>query len=211
MIQTFTIRPEDEPARLLSSKDARMGALIEKIGPVTYTVNGHYFERLAMSIIGQQLSPKAASTIAGRVRDLCPDFTPGALAGIPDESLRAAGLSGAKLNYIRGLSANVAEGRLPFHLFQEMSNEEVVQALTSVKGIGKWTAEMFLIFSLGRTDVLSLGDAGLQKAANWLYANYRSEGSALELYGCEWAPYQSIASLYLWQAIDTGLIHTNLP
>jgi DNA-3-methyladenine glycosylase II len=208
--QTITVNLGDETVQFLRSADERLGVLIDKIGSVSYSINDNHFERLAMSIIGQQLSPKAAGTIAGRVRELCPEFTPSAISQVSTENLRTAGLSGAKVSYIRDLCEKITENQLPFHLFDQFDNDAVIQALTSVKGIGKWTSEMFLIFSLGRTDVLSFGDAGLQRAAKWLYAIDRPDGKYLEQYGHKWAPYRSIASLYLWEAIDSGLIQSSL-
>jgi DNA-3-methyladenine glycosylase II len=152
----------------------------------------------------------------GRVQALIGTCTPNNILSRTDEELKRTGLSSSKIKYIKDLSRKVLDKELQFEGLDQLGNNEVMQRLTSVKGIGRWTAEMFLIFTFGKPDVLSLGDAGLQRAAKWLY----QIENALEVKGKEWAPYHSIASLYLWEAVDRGyinqfrsiddLIHANL-
>jgi len=162
------------------------------------------FHMLANSIISQQLSTKAAATIKVRV---------GALVGVPfqttkvlsttTEKLRGAGLSGAKTRYIRELAAHVSDGRLDFEEIVALDDEAVIEKLVIVPGIGRWTAEMFLLFGLKRLDVLALGDAGLQRAARNLYGKKRRSATLLPRVAENWRPYRSIASWYLWRSLET--------
>ncbi|WP_138495428.1 DNA-3-methyladenine glycosylase family protein [Paenibacillus pinistramenti] len=191
----------------LSGADPRLGALIARLGVLTVTLDRDPFEALARSIISQQISVKAAATIRERVRLLAGGFTAEALLTQEDEALRGAGLSASKLSYLRDLSGKVLSGELDFAAFPDMDDEAVIAALTSVKGIGRWTAEMFLIFALGRENVVSLGDAGLQRAAQWLYGlEPRKDKKYLQQLLHRWPPYGSIVSLYLWEAINQGLV-----
>lgn len=201
----FHLQADDPRLAALSAADARMGALISLIGEIQTTPQGPHFSSLARSIISQQISVKAAATIRGRVLELAGELSPAALSAVNDEALREAGLSASKVAYLRDLSSKVLSSEVVFERLYEMSDSEVIQSLTSVKGIGKWTAEMFLIFGLGREDVVSIGDAGLQRAAKWLYnLEERSDRKYLQQAMNLWSPYGSIASLYLWEAINIG-------
>lgn len=157
------------------------------------------FQTLATSIISQQLSAKAADTIKRRVLETIPSFTPAGFLGVSFDGLRNAGLSAAKTRYIIELAHRVSDGRLNLDALMLWADEDVITALTEIPGIGRWTAEMFLIFGLRRPDVLALGDAGLQRAARLLY------GADVELKGVgqAWRPYCSVASWYLWRHLDT--------
>jgi DNA-3-methyladenine glycosylase II len=160
------------------------------------------------SLIGQQLSTKAAETIFLRLEQLCGKITPDVILATAEEDLRIVGLSKNKLGYIRNVAERVKEGALDFRKFGDMDDEEIVRLLTSIKGIGRWTAEMFLIFYLGRQDVVSFGDSGLNRAAEWLYASEGSGGQPqLHRKHVHWKPYSTIASLYLWEAINRSLVH----
>lgn len=156
------------------------------------------FQTLATSIISQQLSAKAAGTIKQRVTALVPSFTPAGLLQVSPESLRGAGLSSSKIRYLIELSQQVCDGRLLFDELHQQTDDEVIATLTALPGIGQWTAEMFLIFSLKRPDVLALGDAGLRRATRLLYG----ETARLEEVGQTWRPYASTASWYLWKHLD---------
>lgn len=163
------------------------------------------FHMLANSIISQQLSTKAAATIKVRVGALVgvPFQTGKVLAATP-EKLRGAGLSAAKTRYIRELAAHVSDGRLDFDQIVSLDDEAVIEKLVIVPGIGRWTAEMFLLFGLKRLDVLALGDAGLQRAARNLYGKKRKSATLLPRVGENWRPYRSIASWYLWRSLETS-------
>ncbi|KFM94690.1 DNA-3-methyladenine glycosylase family protein [Paenibacillus macerans] len=201
----FQLHSEDPRVRALAAADPRMGRLTALIGGLATKPQGAYFAELARSIISQQISVRAAATIRGRVIELAGELSPAALSAQTDAGLRAAGLSASKVAYIRDLCGKVLSGELQLEKLEDMSDEEVVGALVSVKGIGKWSAEMFLIFALGREDVVSFGDAGLQRAAKWLYAmEDRDDRKYLQQVAAPWSPYGSIASLYLWEAINQG-------
>ena len=162
------------------------------------------FHMLANSIISQQLSTVAAASIKQRV---------GRLVGVPFQAdrvlsksldeLRAAGLSQAKARYINELAAHVNDRRLDFEAIKSLEDERVIEKLVVVRGIGRWTAEMFLLFGLKRMDVLALGDAGLQRAARNLYGKKRYSPRLLTRVGEAWRPYRSIASWFLWRSLKS--------
>lgn len=137
-------------------------------------------------------------------------ISPDKILSLTEDELRGAGLSRAKIGYIKELAEKVRSQQLILTDFNNLENSEVITLLTGVKGIGRWTAEMFLIFSLARTDVMSYADAGLQRAARWLYdLPLLPKYNYLEQFDPLWYPYQSIASLYLWESIDRGFVDSN--
>lgn len=159
-----------------------------------------YFEILVGSIIGQQLSVKAAATIEARLRDALSGITPALLADKSDVQLREQGLSYSKSRYILGLAEAFTSGVIVASELARMDSSEVVARLTALKGIGPWTAEMFLIFGMGQPDVWSPGDYGLKKAVE---AHFGLGVDTTEV-AKRWSPYRSYASLYLWEYIDNG-------
>jgi len=176
-----------------------MGELIVKHGPCT--LGGREFNpfaTLVTSIIGQQLSMKVADTLERRVLALVGgQLFPQNIAALPPEKLREAGLSNAKVRYVQELAQRVSDGRLNLNALPQMTDEEVVCTLIELPGIGRWTAEMFLIFSLARPDVLSPGDAGLQRAVRQLFG----EQATLQQIGSRWRPFCSVACWYLWRSL----------
>jgi DNA-3-methyladenine glycosylase II len=163
------------------------------------------FHTLVVSIISQQLSAKASDTIERRIAECIPSpFKAEEMVCVPPERLREAGLSSRKVAYIQGLAERVNEGSLTYETLSAKDNDEVMAALMEIPGIGRWTAEMFLIFGLKRPDVMSLGDAGLQRAAKKLYPKASSNGNVLEKVSERWKPYRSVASWYLWRWVDGG-------
>jgi DNA-3-methyladenine glycosylase II len=202
--------------RLLMRGDPVMQALIRRIGPCRLAGSLHAdpFESLVQAIVWQQLSWKAALTIYRRVQAIfdggrCP--TARELVGAPDAPLRAAGLSRPKIRYLKDLAARAADGSLPLAALEKMDDESVIEALTQVKGIGRWSAEMFLIFKLHRPDVLPVDDLAIQKAIQRAYGLRKlpSAKRMLQL-GEPWRPYRSIASWYLWESLDkTPVTKTN--
>lgn len=190
--------------------DATMAALIKKVGPFCLTINRtqDLFLALAEAIIYQQLHAKAATTIFNRVCSLFPltgdYFTARDIARCSDDKLRSAGLSKNKLLALRDLSSKVLEGSLPdIQSLEELDDESIVKQLTAVRGIGRWTVEMLLIFRLGRPDVLPVDDFGVRKGFMLVYQlPDMPSPKELKIYGERWAPYRSIASWYLWRASD---------
>lgn len=198
--------PQSPEVRLLAESDPRMGALAAAVGVIDIEVEGDRFVSLGRAIVGQQLSTKAAATIWSRVVALGP-FAPETVLAVGGGELRGAGLSGAKVTYVRDLAERVVSGDLDLEGVDAMEDDEVVREVTRVKGIGRWTAEMFLIFSLARPDVLALDDAGLLRAAGWLLdLGGPADAIALAEAGRLWRPVRSVASLYLWGALDRGLV-----
>jgi DNA-3-methyladenine glycosylase II len=190
--------------RYLSKVDPVMKRLIAHHGHCPIAAREFEpFHMLANSIISQQLLTKAAATIKHRV---------GTLVGVPfqirkvlsasPEKLRGAGLSAAKARYIQELAAHVSDRRLDFEEIVSLDDDAVIEALVVVPGIGRWTAEMFLLFGLKRLDVLALGDAGLQRAARHLYGKKRKSATLLPRVGETWRPYRSIASWFLWRSLE---------
>ncbi|MEI6861838.1 MAG: DNA-3-methyladenine glycosylase 2 family protein [Verrucomicrobiota bacterium] len=188
----------------LASADSVMAQLIARHGPCRLGARkaASPFETLVGSIISQQLSTKAAATIKGRVAALVgTPFQPASFLATRAGELRAAGLSGAKARYIRELAEKVAAGAFSFETVAELDDEAAIAALTELSGIGRWTAEMFLLFHHRRADVLALGDGGLQRAAHLLYARGRKRRNLLARVGEPWRPYRSVASWYLWRSL----------
>jgi len=166
------------------------------------------WDSLVTAIVHQQLSVKAGATIAGRVQNLSPGKsfpTPAQVLEMKHEDLRGAGLSNQKVSYVQDLAEKVQTGELNLRRLRTMSDEDVITELTKVRGIGRWSAQMHLIFHLGRLDVLPTGDLGLQVAAAKGYGleKYATEKELKEI-GARWAPYRSMASWYLWQGLDGG-------
>lgn len=159
---------------------------------------GRYFDVLLSSIIGQQLSVKAAATIEQRLRERIGEFTPEAVIDAHDDSLRDVGLSRAKTSYAKSLAVSFRDGSIEPEKLTELGDDEAIELLTRIKGIGPWTAEMFLIFGLGRLDVWSTGDLGLRRALEHFF------DSAEPHIADRWRPYRSIAAWYLWEHSDNA-------
>jgi DNA-3-methyladenine glycosylase II len=191
----------------LKKCDPIMAKIIADVGTCRYEVKnfGTHFDALARSIIYQQLSTKAAGTIHGRFLDLFPDrhATPDRLLAVPDDTLRGVGLSRQKLSYLRDLAEKVHTGALPLDHLDELGDQEIIDYLVQVKGIGVWTAQMFLMFRLGRLDVLPDLDLGIRNAIKKAY-RVRGVPNAKRIakIGAPWRPYASIACWYLWRSLD---------
>lgn len=155
-----------------------------------------YFDVLVCSIIGQQLSVRAADTIENRLRDLIGPITPEAILGSSDDDLRGIGLSRSKVSYSKGLAESFRSGHITPEALRDGNDADTIATLTAVKGIGPWTAEMFLIFALARPDVWSPGDLGLRRSAEFFFSS--SEASVAD----RWRPYRSVAAWYLWEHSD---------
>ncbi|MBC7894325.1 MAG: DNA-3-methyladenine glycosylase 2 family protein [Cytophagaceae bacterium] len=193
--------------RHLRENDPVLGAVIDRIGPCRLKpqTDLSHFEAVARAIVYQQLSGKAAGTIYGRFAGLFPSGRPSAdhLLALEDDALRAAGLSRPKVKYLRDLASRVASNDLPIDGLHELADEEIVGHLTKVKGVGLWTAQMFLLFRLGRPDVLPDLDLGIQKAVRLAYRlRKRPTPERVRKIGARWAPFRSVATWYLWRSID---------
>lgn len=201
--------PEDyaRARRLLLRKDPVLAAVIRAHGAcgLAAAQRADHFSALVRAIVFQQLSTKAASTIYGRLIALVPGGapTPEALAAVTDEQFRAAGISRQKGVYLRDLCARVLSGALDLDALESMPDEAVITALVQVKGIGRWSAEMFLMFRLHRPDVLPVGDLGIVNAIRKVYGlRKKPTADRIRRIGDAWRPYRSVASWYLWRSLD---------
>ena len=184
----------------LTARDADLARAREIGGPFHDRSRKGGFETLVLLIVEQQLSLASAAAIMGRVREAVAPFTPGTLLGLGEDRLRGLGLSRAKAEYCRALARAFVAGDLRPARLARLDDEDAVAELTRVKGIGRWTAEIYLLSALGRLDVLPAGDLALQAAARHLYGlEERPEAEALREMGENWRPYRSVAARILWQ------------
>lgn len=194
-------------AHLLAS-DPILANVINIHGLLKLSPHGDHYKQLLGSIIGQQLSVKAAASIRARVFDHFDGKpTPEGLLAVNDDSLRKLGLSRAKVTYVKDLAQRITDGRLAVAHVSTLPDEELIQQLVAVKGIGQWSAHMFMIFGLGRLNVLPVGDLGIRKSAMSLYSLRKMPGPEtlikLSRRG-NWEPYSSVAALYLWKSLDNA-------
>ena len=193
----------------LKRVDPVLAQIIENVGPCRLRVSleGTHFQALTRSIVFQQLSGKAAATILSRVSALFPDGvpTPEGVTRITDEQFRAAGLSRQKIGYLRDFADKVVGGALPLDAVEEMENNDLIAHLVQVKGIGRWTAQMFLMFRLGRLDVLPELDLGIQNAIQRAYRKRkRPTPKQVAKMGAKWSPHSTVACWYLWRSLENG-------
>ncbi|PKQ21146.1 MAG: DNA-3-methyladenine glycosylase 2 family protein [Actinobacteria bacterium HGW-Actinobacteria-6] len=196
------LTPTSPEVMHLSATDPVLGELIARVGDISQRLERDGFNSLASAIVSQQLSGAAATTIWKRVEAALGGVTPEAIMGAEDDTLRGAGLSRSKVSFLRDLAERTLDGRLDIAHLSSLSDDDIVAELISVKGIGRWTAEMYLIFSLGRPDVLALDDGAIRATIGWLYdLGGAAERSDAERIGEAWRPYRTTASLYLWRGL----------
>ena len=190
----------------LRQADPVLRKVIEQVGPCRLRplTDGSHFEFIARSIIYQQLSTKAAATIHGRVQTLCGGvLSAEPLSRLTDEALRGAGLSRQKLGYLRDLAARAADGSLDTRHFPDLPDEAITSQLVQVKGVGVWTAQMFLMFKLGRPDVLPVLDLGIRKGVQRAYRLRKlPDAKRIEKIAAPWAPYRTVGSWYMWRVLE---------
>ena len=189
----------------LKKSDPTMRAIIEKHGPCRMAYGEPSFASLAETIVYQQLNGKAAATIFKRFTDLAGlPLTPQGVLKLSDEQMRSAGLSKQKLSYLRSLAELTLSGDVNFEQLPNLSNEEVIEHLTRVKGVGVWSSQMFLMFTLRRPDILPTGDLGIQMAMQKHYRKRKlPKPKEMEKIAKPWAPYRTFACWYLWKSVDT--------
>lgn len=191
----------------LSNNDERLKPVIEQAGLCEIRPHKDYYRELVESIISQQLSIKAAATILDRFKALFPtEFpSPDQILVTPHEKLRSAGLSNAKAHYVRDLARHIVDGELVLERFDSMTNAQIITELTAVKGIGEWTAHMFLMFAMARLDVLAVGDLGIKVGIQKLYgldALPTAEQITKLSHKNHWHPYETVACWYIWHSKD---------
>lgn len=195
----------EEGVRRLRKVDPILRSVIDRVGPFQLKLTKNRYHSLARAIVAQQISTAAARSIWNRLEQLTAPkpLSADAIIVLADEQLRGAGLSPQKLRYFRDLAQRIADGRLPLAKLARMSDETVIEALVEVTGVGVWTAQMFLIFSLGRADVFATDDYGIRSAIKNLYDLEVLPNRALATQIAEpWQPYRSIASWYLWRSLE---------
>jgi DNA-3-methyladenine glycosylase II len=199
------MKPEywDRAKRTLARRDPVLAAIMRRHPRVHLVARGEPFQTLARAIVGQQISVKAAQSVWNRVLEVAPGMTPGEVLALKRPRLRACGLSDRKTEYIADLARHFADGTVHPQRWPAMDDEMVIAELVAVRGIGRWTAEMFLMFNLLRPDVYPVGDLGLLKAVRRTYFHGRKVPVArIRRHGEQWAPWRSVATWYLWRSLD---------
>lgn len=189
----------------LKKKDKRLAEVINKLGHIQRSCIPDLFSALVNSVIGQQISTKAHETIWQRLQNEVGVVSPDAILALTDLQLQGVGLSFRKVEYIKGIAQKVYSGELDLNLLQELSDHEVCNTLTQLKGIGTWTAEMIMLFSMNRMNIVSFGDLAIVRGMRMLYHHREIDSTKFARYQKRYSPYASVASLYLW-AIAGGAI-----
>lgn len=189
----------------LARRDRRLGAVMERLGPLEREVIPDLFAALVHAIVGQQVSMSVQRTLWERVRGTLGEVSPARVLAVAPEDLRALGLSRRKADYVREAAQAVLDGRLDMDALREMEDAAVCDALTGLRGVGLWTAEMLLLFSLQRQDVFSFDDLAIQRGLRMLYRHKTIDRERFERYRRRFSPYGSVASLYLWAVAGGAL------
>lgn len=194
----------------LKAKDKRLAKVIERVGEIEIHRHTDSFYFIVREIVGQMVSAAVKKVIFNRLTAICNNsICPETLLKLQVEDLRAIGLSNAKSQFILSLADMVANGKICLDKFEEMSDDDVLRQLTSIKGIGNWTAKMYLLFFLQRDDILPFEDGAFLQAYRWLYNTKKCDQKSIEKRCKKWKPYTSIGARYLYRALDTGL--TKIP
>ncbi|MGI6441153.1 MAG: DNA-3-methyladenine glycosylase family protein [Peptoniphilaceae bacterium] len=205
MTTTFLLRTEEEAMRYLQSRDKRLGAVIEQIGPIERRGNADLFASTVRHIISQQISKKAQQTVWKRLEERTGGVSISGVLALPTAELQSMGISFRKADYILAFARMVEEGEVDLESLRKKDDKTVIRELVQVPGIGPWTAQMLLIFSLGRPDVLSYGDFGILRGMRMVYRHKKIDASRFARYQKRYSPYGTTASLYLW-AVAGGAI-----
>ncbi len=201
----MTVRPEYwlRAKRALARRDPVLAGIMRERPRIALQSRGDPFQTLARSIVGQQISVKAAQSVWNRLAGAVPAVAPEAVAGLRLRRLRACGLSGRKSEYLRELARHFVDGAIQVERWPEMEDEAVIAELVQVRGIGRWTAEMLLMFSLLRPNVLPVDDLGLRRAASRHYFDGEDvDADELRAFGARWEPWRSVATWYLWRSLE---------
>lgn len=206
MPNMITLDRDAKSIQYLCKKDKRLAKVISAIGPITYQLHFDSYSFLIHEIIEQMLSVKAGAKIFGRLEELCGGkICVTAVNQLSDAQIKGIGTSNSKVKSIRSLTDAIESGYLNFKELETMSDSEVISKLTSLHGIGTWTAKMYLIFALNRQDVLPYEDVAFLQGYEWLYKTKDRSKAAVEKKCKKWKPYSSIAARYLYRALDSGL------
>ena len=189
----------------LARKDKRLASVIERVGPIQREVRPDLFDALMHAIVGQQIATKAQQTVWGRLVQALGQVTPGTVDSMEAEALQRLGLSFRKVGYMKGAARKALQGELDVEALRHMDDDSVSAALCRLDGVGVWTAEMLMLFSLQRPDVLSFGDLAIHRGLRMIYRHKTISRERFELYRRRFSPYGSVASLYLW-AVAGGAV-----
>ena len=189
----------------LKSRDRRLGEIIDRIGHISWTVEPDLFSAVVQNIVAQQISGKAAESILARIGEALGEITPEIVAKTEEQTFRACGVSSRKTEYIKDFAAKIVSGEFDLAAVTKMPDAEVIAALSSLRGIGVWTAEMLLLFTLQRPDVLSYGDLGIHRGMRMIYRHRTISKALFEKYRRRLSPCGSVASLYFWM-VASGAI-----
>ena len=195
----MNFRYGDKEIEYLKSRDRRLGEVIDRIGQIRWTVEPDLFSAIVQNIVAQQISGKAAESILARVGGLLGEITPKAVAKTDVQAFRTCGVSRRKAEYIKDFAAEVVSGEFDLSAVTKLPDAEVIAALSSLRGIGVWTAEMLLLFTLQRPDVLSYGDLGIHRGMRMVYRHRKITKALFEKYRRRLSPCGSVASLYFWK------------
>lgn len=201
-----TLNKQTPQVIYLCAKDKRLAKVIDMVGEITYSTHGDGYEFLIHEIIEQMLSIKAGAKIYGRLSELClGHITPESISNLSDEEIRGTGTSSSKVRYIRSLTQAVTTGQLILDKLPNLKDDDVIKQLTAIKGIGQWTAKMYLIFVLNRADVLPIEDVAFLQSYKWLYKTDDVSKESIQRKCKKWKPYSSIAARFMYRALDMGL------
>ena len=201
-----TLNKQTPQVIYLCSKDKRLAKVIDMVGEITYSTHDDGYAFLTHEIIEQMLSIKAGAKIYGRLSELClGHITPESISKLSDEEIRGTGTSSSKVRYIRSLTQAVTTGQLILDQLPNLKDDDVIKQLTAIKGIGEWTAKMYLIFVLNRADVLPIEDVAFLQSYKWLYKTDDVSKESIQKKCKKWKPYSSIAARFMYRALDMGL------
>jgi DNA-3-methyladenine glycosylase II len=208
MSEVISLNIDTPSIQYLCKKDKRLAKVISMVGSITYQPHEDGYAFLVHEIIEQMLSVKAGAKIYERLSNICNgNISPELIANLSDEDLKSIGTSSSKAMYIKGLTDAVLKGELILSEMTALSDQDVVKKLTSIKGIGDWTAKMYLIFVLDRPDVLPFEDGAFMQSYKWLYHPSDLSKNAIIKKCRKWKPYSSIASRYLYKILDLGMVN----
>jgi len=207
MQNSITLDMDTPSVQYLCKKCKRLAKVINMVGPIHYLPHDdNAYSFLVHEIIEQMLSAKAGQKIYGRLETLCGgEVTPERISALSDQQIRATGTSAAKVEYIRNITNAIANGSLCFEKLDSLSDEDIIRRLTKIRGIGKWTAKMYLLFVLDRQDVLPVEDGAFLQVYRWMYRTEDSSEGAVTRKCKKWRPYSSIAARFCYRALDTGM------
>lgn len=204
--EIITLDANTPSVQYLCKKDKRLAKVINMVGSITYQPHEDPYQFLINTIIGQMLSNKVADIMSARLDILCNGcITADVINQLSDEQLKSIGISNSKVSYIRILTSTIESGDLDFTILNKMTDAEIIKKLTSIRGIGKWSAKMYLIFVLNRQDILPVEDMAFLQGYGWAYKTNDYTPAAVSDKCKKWKPYSSIAARFLYRALDNGL------